>query len=33
MLFLVLVFVIIKRKEYISTFDLYHFSVSPKSEL
>ena len=26
---LFLVFVIVKRKEYISTFDLYHFTVSP----
>ena len=33
MLFLVLVFVIVKRKEYISSFDLYHFSLSPESKL
>ena len=33
MLFFVLVFVIVKRKEYISSFDLYHFSLSPKSKL
>ena len=26
---LFLVFVIVKCKEYISSFDLYHFSVSP----